>query len=234
MTMPSEPTTQPATGQGDGTTQPQNAPQPQQQSQTPATGQAQQDAAYWQAEAEKWKGLSRQNEDRAKANKTAIDQQQAVLAQITKHLGIDVEGKPDAEQLQQTIASREGELKQSRIENAILRAAPKLNADMDALLDSRTFLSQLDELDPSDKTFAANVEKAIKAAIEANPRLKTQQSTEDAKKDGQEPPARNGAGDFNAAPGGHRQWTADDVAKATPDQLNKAIADGLLTNYLNS
>lgn len=175
--------------------------------------------------------LASEKEKRASSDK--------LLAQMAQKLGIDVNGKPDPDQLQQTITTREGELKQSRIENAILRSAPKLDADMDALLDSRTFLAQLDDLDPADKTFAANVEKAIKAAIEANPRLKKASSGDanggqgDAKTGGQAPP-RTGAGDFNGSPGGNRQWTADDVAKATPEQLDKAITDGLLNKYLNA
>lgn len=162
-----------------------------------------------------------------------------LLAQMAQKLGIDVNGKPDPDQLQQTITTREGELKQSRIENAILRSAPKLDADMDALLDSRTFLAQLDDLDPADKTFAANVEKAIKAAIEANPRLKKASSGDangasgDGQNGGQAPP-RTGAGDFNGSPGGNRQWTAADVDKASAEQIEKAMAEGLLNNYLNA
>lgn len=77
--------------------------------------------------------------------------------------------KPSAEDLTKALTERESDAKQARTELAVFRAAAKQGADADALLDSRSFLAKLKDIDPS-KT--ADVEKAIKDAVTANPKLK--------------------------------------------------------------
>lgn len=231
MTTPPQPTN-PETGQAPNGGPAAPPADPQHQSGAPATGE--QDAAYWKAEAEKWQHFSRQNEDRAKANKAAIDEHSKVLKALAQQAGIDVDGKPDPDKLLADLSSRDEQLKQTRIENAVLKVASKHGADLDALLDSRTFLSELGELDPADKTFQANVDKAIKSAIEKNPRLKAATASSQPTQTQQQPPAAPSGGDFNGAPQGQRQWTADDVDRATPQELEKAMKDGLLRDYMNA
>lgn len=66
----------------------------------------------------------------------------------------------------------EAQLRESRVELAVYRAAGKAGADPDALLDSRTFLAKVKTLDPNASDFGDEVSRAIKAAISTNPKLK--------------------------------------------------------------
>ena len=92
------------------------------------------------------------------------------LDAIQKALNPDAKGeKPTAEALTQALTERETEAKQARTELAVYKAASKLDADADALLDSRSFLAKLKDIDPS-KT--ADIDKAIKDAVKDNPKLK--------------------------------------------------------------
>lgn len=100
------------------------------------------------------------------------------LAAIGKALGLDADKPPDPEQLQAQIAERDGQLeardaaiRQQAVELAALRAAPKLGANPDALLDSRSFVATLESLDPAADDFAASLDEAITKALEANPTL---------------------------------------------------------------
>lgn len=167
------------------------------------------------------------------ALKEKFTNQDKVLRALAEKAGIDVDGKPDPDKLLADISSRDEQLKQTRIENAVLKVASKHGADLDALLDSRTFLSELAELDPADKTFQANVEKAIKSAVEKNPRLKAQQGQTTTQTQQQAPAAPSG-GDFNGSPQGQRQWTEADVDRASAAELDKAMKDGLLRDYMNA
>lgn len=58
------------------------------------------------------------------------------------------------------------------VENAVLRMAVKHGANPESLTDSRSFMRQLEAIDPAADDFATQVETAIKAAVEANPSLK--------------------------------------------------------------
>ncbi|MBM7767352.1 hypothetical protein [Glutamicibacter nicotianae] len=94
------------------------------------------------------------------------------LAAIQKALNPDAKGdeKPTAEQLTKQLAERDTAAKQAQTELAVYRLAGKHGADADALLDSRAFLVKIAELD---HTKTADVEKAIKEAVESNPKLKS-------------------------------------------------------------
>ncbi|UCR89254.1 hypothetical protein [Mycetocola spongiae] len=109
--------------------------------------------------------------------KTAAEAEAAktskALADITKLLGGGSDETPTPEQLTQAIQERdaalatatEAQAAQAR-ENAVLRAAPGLNANGDSLLDSRAFTATLAEVDPSDKDA---IKTAITTALAANP-----------------------------------------------------------------
>ncbi|WP_162989183.1 hypothetical protein [Glutamicibacter nicotianae] len=94
------------------------------------------------------------------------------LAAIQKALNPDAKGdeKPTAEQLTKQLAERDTAAKQAQTELAVYKLAGKHGADADALLDSRAFLAKIAEID---HTKTADVEKAIKDAVESNPKLKS-------------------------------------------------------------
>lgn len=191
------------------------------------------DTTDWKAEAEKWKALSRQHEKRSKDNADVAQSaagQRELLTKVAEALGLPT---GDAKQLDpaaveaQLNAAKAATAAQHR-ENGVLRAASKLGADGDALLDSRAFLTTIAELDPTD---TAGINAAIAEAVKANSRYAVNSTAAPA---APTPPARSTATSFEGAPGGQRQWTAEDVARATPTQVSKALGDGLLKNYLSN
>lgn len=180
------------------------------------------------AEVEEWKGHSRTWETRATANKQAeqaVAEREAQLKKIAEALGIAPE-KPDPEKIASELATTRSQAVQLARENAVLLAAPRVGADAQALLDSRSFADQIAKIDPADR---AGIEAAIKAAVETNPRyaFTAQQPAPQA------PPPRQAstAGSFNAAPGGARQLTAEDVKHLSGAELSKAASQGLLKEY---
>jgi len=133
--------------------------------------------------------------------------------------------------------TREREL---QVELATLRQAAKHGADPARLADSRTFMAAAAALDPASETFADDLGAAIAKAVEANPALKAAGPApvaDPAPAPGSPepvsattaPPARSG-GEHNGAPGGNRQWTDQDVARATPAEVDEAMRAGLLTD----
>lgn len=192
------------------------------------------------ADAEKWKTFSRKHEKDAKANAEAAQAaatNKDMLAKVAAALGLDSGDKgPDAAAITAQLETAKAQATAQARENAVLRAAGRLGADGDALLDSRAFLAAIGDLDPADATA---IGEAIAAAVKANPRYAagaTGTGTGDGIPAAPVPPARQASGttDFNGAPGGNRQWTEADVARATPAQLRKATTDGLLKQYLSN
>ncbi|MCW2904460.1 MAG: putative phage minor structural protein [Streptosporangiaceae bacterium] len=113
-------------------------------------------------------------------------------------------------------------LRQQQVERAVLQAAPGLDANGLALLDSRSFLAKVSGLDPAAGDFADKLTDAIKTTAESNPAYQVTKR--------QPPSHKSGGGEFNGTPGGQRQWTDADVDKASPAELQKAIKDGLLVD----
>jgi len=145
--------------------------------------------------------------------------------------------------------AREREL---TVELQLLRQASRHGANPELLADSRSFMATLAGLDPSSEDFASDLGDAIKKAVEANPAYKITApggpaadgqnagggggagSGSDGKKAAGSkttaPPARSGSDSgHQAAPGGNRQWTDEDVEKASPAELADAVDAGLLT-----
>lgn len=204
---------------------------------TAAAGQPQQpvqDAAYWQAEAEKWKANSRKNEANAKANREAEAAQKQLLAEVAAKLGIQgADGQPDPKQISAQLEAAQQQNRATALEVAVLRAAGRLGADGDALLDSRTFRAQLDGLDP---TQPEGIVAVIQAALTGSP---GKYGTAPAPGTAGTAPATatataSTASTFDGSPGGNRQWTDEDVARAKPAELQKAMDAGLLKNLLGS
>ncbi|MEL3944492.1 hypothetical protein [Streptomyces sp. LNU-CPARS28] len=140
------------------------------------------------------------------------DQLQAALDAVTKALNPDGEStEQDPTKLAAAVADRDkqldrvaAELRTARVELAAYKTAGEQGARADRLLNSRSFLAAVAELDPSDAKFAEQLGAAIKTAVDADPDLYRAAPTA---------PARGGA-EINGAPGGERR----------PASLHDAIA----------
>ncbi|WP_052071026.1 hypothetical protein [Rhodococcoides fascians] len=77
-----------------------------------------------------------------------------------------------AEQAEALAQSRAAEARAAQVELALYRAADQANADSSALLDSRSFLAEVADLDPSASDFADQVTAAVTAAVDKNPKFR--------------------------------------------------------------
>lgn len=103
--------------------------------------------------------------------------QQQQLDAIAKALGLkDGDDAPDPAQLTEQLTASQAEARQARVELAVFRGAAAHSGDPAALLDSRSFLTSVAQLDPADAGFDKAVSDAIKAAVDGNPKLKTVQA----------------------------------------------------------
>lgn len=130
----------------------------------------------------------------------AEQRQQAQMDAIAKALGLkEDDSPPDPEQLtkqltaaQEQAAQRETELRTLRVERAAERAAREHGADVDTLLDSRSFASKLADLDPTADDFAATVSDLVKTTVDSNPKYRVAQA------------ATSSSADFSSGPGEKR------------------------------
>lgn len=117
--------------------------------------------------------------------------------QLLRELGLVKDNEPaDPAALSAAIGEKDtriGELetqgRMQAIELAAYKTAAKHDANPAALLDSRSFLTSVEGLDPTADDFTQKLDDAIKAAVEANQQLRA----------GQAP--RRGGGEFNGGPG---------------------------------
>ena len=161
--------------------------------------------------------------NRTKATSAEQTRQQTMDA-IAKALGL--KGDDDPAKAAQTAADERDaarkEAQATKVENAVLRMAAKQNANPDALTDSRSFMHTLEAIDPAADDFAAQVETAIKTAVEANPSLKAQTAPVAA-------PARSGGHVGGGAP---VPGQLDSVEGMSPAEIVKAKEDGRLNKLL--
>lgn len=103
----------------------------------------------------------------------------AVVQDIGKALGL-VKDDATTDPAALTAAAQEATTKarEAQVELAVYKAAgiAETKADPAALLDSRAFLASVRDLDPSAADFQTKVNAAIKAAVEANPKLAAQEA----------------------------------------------------------
>ncbi|CAM5608469.1 hypothetical protein GCM10010329_17300 [Streptomyces spiroverticillatus] len=140
------------------------------------------------------------------------DELRAALDAVTKALNPNAaEAEQDPAKLAAAVAERDrlldenaAALRTARVELAVARAAADAGARGDRLLNSRSFLDSVAELDPSDPKFDEQLGAAIKTAVEGDP---------DLYRAGPAPAPRGGA-EFRGAPGGERR----------PATLHDAIA----------
>jgi hypothetical protein len=165
----------------------------------------------------------------------AADQQADLLKKVAAAFGLDTgeEKPPTPEELTAKLAEEQSRTKefedaarQTQVELAVYKSAGKHGGDPDSLLDSRGFAQAIAKLDPASPEFAASVEKAVKEAVEANPKLAAK-AVEPAK-----PAVPAGGAPMDGAPGSKKQLGAEDVKRMTPEQISKAVQEGRLTSYL--
>ncbi|MFB7908120.1 hypothetical protein ACFC1T_16945 [Kitasatospora sp. NPDC056076] len=159
------------------------------------------------ADARKDAGAARIN-----AKQQAADDAKAELAQqIGRALGlVKDDTPPDPAKLAEQISTQttrigdlESAIRAKDVELAVHGAAEKHGAKVHALLDSRTFLRAIGDLDPSAKSFTADLDAAIKQAVDQNPNLRAQ------------PQAGRSGADLTGGPG--------ETGKARPTSLGAAI-----------
>ena len=167
------------TGQG-ATSEPQVRESGTQVREAQATAQAQQasgnagdfDSLPAWAQAEVRKLRAEAGNARVTAKESAAEEaRKALLADISKALGLNGETPADPEKLKADLATQTAERRSTLVELAVVRAAPKLGGDPDALLDSRGFLAKLGKLDPTAPDFGQLVQDEITAAVKDNPKL---------------------------------------------------------------
>jgi hypothetical protein len=142
--------------------------------------------------------------NRTKAT-TAEQTHQQTLEAIAKALGLKQDEPPDPARLAEELGNERSSKRAALVELAVFRGAAKHGADADALADSRAFMQQLDQLDPSAEDFATKLGEAIKKAVQANPKLKAAGPA----------PAQQSGGDFSGGTGDTSEAkSVDDFRKA--------------------
>ncbi|MDX3019867.1 hypothetical protein [Streptomyces acidiscabies] len=134
-----------------------------------------------------WKAHAREWEKRAKANakaaedgaKAAVElekiREQNMSAQEKAVAAAEKAGRTAAAQeAQAEIEKRDAQLRELTVRDAVRERAEKHGAKAAALLDSLSFRQKIADLDPSSKTFGANLDDAIKAVVKDNPAFAAQ------------------------------------------------------------
>lgn len=113
----------------------------------------------------------------AAKQQAADDAVKELTQQLGKALGFvkDDDTPPDPKALAEaiaqkdtTISEKDSVIRAKDVELAVWSRADKLQARAGALLDSRSFVAKLAELDPSEKGFTAALDTAIKEAVKEN------------------------------------------------------------------
>lgn len=167
--------------------------------------------------------LRRENaSDRTSAKATAADEARKELAQtIGKALGLVNDEPVDPAELTKQLTATQAKAQQAALELAIFRSAPDASV-ANALLDSRSFLAKIADLDPTDATA---ITAAVVEAVGSIPAL------------GKRSPAPNPAqGSSASGPGTAGQLTQADLDGLARDnkyaEIDKARIDGRLNTLL--
>ena len=107
--------------------------------------------------------------------KTAADEaRQSLVDEVSKALGLaPTDEPPSVDDLMAQVTTSRDETRQARVELAVYQAAAPLRVDAAALLDSRSFVATLTDIDPTDSDAVTD---AIKTAVANNPRLSAAQA----------------------------------------------------------
>lgn len=107
-------------------------------------------------------------EAQANGNKATKD----AVAKVLQALGVEDPNQVTPEQLAEQNKATLSKLRERTVELGVTRAAVAAGANPEALLDSRSFMAGLADLDPEDSDYQAQVADAVKSAIKKNPSLK--------------------------------------------------------------
>lgn len=125
------------------------------------------------------KALNAERDAREKAEKQAKDLQSQLdgtntqITSILAALGIGAKEEIDPDKLAKDLAEKDRSEKTLRVENAILRLAGQHGADPEALVDSRSFMAEVNKYDPGSEDFTTKVTEAIQAKVKAVPTGRT-------------------------------------------------------------
>lgn len=122
------------------------------------------DIAWYEREVERLRAENARDRTAAKTA-AAEEARKALLAQLNGGSDAPVDPAALAAQIEQTKAERAA----LAAENTVLRVAPRLGANPDALVDSSTFMRNVAKLDTSAADYATQLETLIKTTIEAQP-----------------------------------------------------------------
>lgn len=155
---------------------------------------------------------------RVNAKTKAADEARAELAQtIGKALGLVKDEPVDPADLTKQLTQAQSEQRQAALELAIFKSTPDA-AVANALLDSRSFLEKVADLNPSDSDAIA---AAVGEAVQGNPAL------------GKRLPAPNPAqGSSASGPTKPGQLAESDLDRMSPEEIVKAKAEGRLNDLL--
>jgi hypothetical protein len=103
--------------------------------------------------------------DRARS---ADEVRNEISTAVAQALGIQPDTTPDPAALTAQLAEQQTAARQAQVELAVFRAATTVGGDPAALLDSRSFLAQIANVDPTD---TEAITTRVQAAIAANPLL---------------------------------------------------------------
>lgn len=159
---------------------------------------------------------------RTKATTAAQDAEKAFADRIAIAAGLKPDAAADPAALTQQLTSAQKAARDASVQLAIFKAAGKHQANPDALLDSNTFLANVNALDPSSSDFPTQVSEAIKAAVTQNPTaFRIAQA------------AGASAADHAGGSGESAQITESQLASASPEQIDAWHRAGRLDHLLN-
>lgn len=139
--------------------------------------------------------------------------------ELLQKLGLTKDGEkaPDPAALAAELATAREQARSNAVKLAIHTAAASNGADPSRLLDSNSFMTSINGLDPAD---GAAVSAAIKTAVAANKALKAAQAV-----------GASGI-ELTGGTGEQGQITEAQLARMTPEDIVKAQEKGLLRNLL--
>ena len=161
------------------------------------------------------------------AAKEAADRTKAIL----KAAGLEAD-EADPAKITADLEAERSTSRQTRVELAVFRTASAAGADPDALLDSRSFLDKVKDLDPSDGNA---IRLAIAEAIQANPRLAAKAPEPPAPPAPPAPAAGVSGADFTGGTGAAaQQLTRDQLAGMSPQDILKAHKEGRMASLMGA
>lgn len=153
---------------------------------------------------------------RTKAQTAAEQATKDLVDKLAITLGLKEDAAADPAALTASLTAAQAKAQESERKLAIFQAAAATGADPSRLLDSNSFMSSIQGLDPSN---GAAINAAITAAIAANPILKAIQ-------------AAAASGTELGGSGEQGQITDAQLAQMTPEQITKAFNEGKLAHLL--